>query len=30
VSFDLLFLFFLTCFIAGICIAAFVDKYGDK
>lgn len=29
-SFDPLFLFFLACFIAGIAIAAFVDKHGDK
>jgi multisubunit Na+/H+ antiporter MnhF subunit len=30
VSFDPLFVFFLVCFIGGISIAAFVDKYGDK
>ena len=29
-SFDLLFVLFLASFIAGIAIAAFVDKYGDN
>jgi hypothetical protein len=30
VSFDVLFVFFLACFILGVSIAAFVDKHGNK
>jgi hypothetical protein len=29
-SFDALFVFFLACFILGVSLAAFKDKYGDK